>query len=326
MPIEYTAESTASQIVDDYAHEAKGKTFLVTGVSPGGLGAVFAEKVAKAEPTLLILAGRNSSKVQQTTNSITSSYKSVGVRVLSLDLSSLAKARKAAEEVNGWSDVPNIDVLVNNAGVMATAYGKTDEGFETQFGTNHLAPFLFTNLIMGKLLASSAPRVVNVASDGHRLGPVRFDDYGFQKGENYNRWYSYGQSKTANMLFALSLAEKLGGKDLLAFSLHPGVIHTNLGDHLNFDSDFEELHAMDRAFGNPEGWKGFTFKTLDQGAATHAYAALSPELTEHNGAYLLDSRLADPWKDTVKPWGTSSIEAERLWQLSEKLVGQTFSY
>jgi hypothetical protein len=180
MPSRYTAESTASELVDDYANQVKGKVFLITGVSPGGIGAVFAEKIAKAEPSLLILAGRNSSKVQQTADSITSSNKSVKARVLNLDLSSLAKARTAAEEVNGWSDVPNIDVLVNNAGIMATEYGKTVDGYETQFGTNHLAPFLFTNMIMGKLLASSAPRVVNVSSDGHRLSWVRFDDHGYQ--------------------------------------------------------------------------------------------------------------------------------------------------
>ena len=180
MPSKYTAESTASGLVDDYTDQVKGKVFLITGVSPGGIGAVFAEKIATAEPSLLILAGRNSSKVQQTADSITSSHKSVKVRVLNLDLSSLAKARTAAEEVNGWSDVPHIDVLVNNAGIMATEYGKTVDGYETQFGTNHLAPFLFTNMIMGKLLASSAPRVVNVSSDGHRLSWVRFDDHGYQ--------------------------------------------------------------------------------------------------------------------------------------------------
>jgi NAD(P)-dependent dehydrogenase (short-subunit alcohol dehydrogenase family) len=179
MSSKYTAKSTSVELSQDYANIIKGKVVLTTGVSPGGLGAVFAESIAKSQPAMLILAGRNDKKVQQTADTITKAYGSVKVRTLNLDLQSLEKVRSAAEEVNGWVDVPHIDVLVNNAGIMAVDYGLTPEGYENQFGTNHLGPFLFTNMIMSKLLAASAPRIVMVSSDGHRLNPIRFDDYGF---------------------------------------------------------------------------------------------------------------------------------------------------
>ncbi|KAK3342166.1 hypothetical protein B0T25DRAFT_465405, partial [Lasiosphaeria hispida] len=131
-------------------------------------------------------------------------------------------------------------------------------------------------------------------------------------GKTYNPWTAYGQSKTANMLMALSLAEKLGPDGLVAVSLHPGVIFGTT--------------AADRALGNWEGWSELRVKTQDEGVATHVYGAFHPELKSHNGAYLQDAHVANPWTETVKPWGTSPVEAERLWKLSEKLVGQEFSY
>lgn len=172
-------ETTGSELVAEYAEHIKGKTVLVTGVSPGGLGAHFAEKIAAASPGVLVLAGRNTAKVQQTADTITSAHPSVSVKTLELDLGSFKSARKAAETVNGWGDVPKIDVLVNNAGVMATPWGVTEDGFESQFGTNHLGPFLFTNLIIKKILSAPAPRIVTVSSDGHRLGHIRWSDYNF---------------------------------------------------------------------------------------------------------------------------------------------------
>ena len=171
--------ATAQELAAQLAANIRGKVILTTGVSPGGIGAAFAEAVAQAQPQLLILAGRNPAKIQTTADTITKAHPGVGVRTLQLDLSSLSAVRKAVGEVIGWADVPSIDVVVNNAGIMAVEYGRTVDGFETQFGTNHLGPFLFTNLIMKKILAASQPTVVNVSSDGHRLGPLRFADYNF---------------------------------------------------------------------------------------------------------------------------------------------------
>lgn len=177
MSRKFDTMTEAGIVVDELATNITGTTILVTGVSPGGLGAFFAEQVARAHPKLLILAGRSVAKLQTTAELIHKT--GTPTKLLELDLSRLAHVRKSAGQVDSWDDVPIIDVLVNNAGIMAVDYEKTDDGYEKQFATNHLGPFLFTNLIMPKILASSRPRVVNVSSDGHRLSPIRFADYGF---------------------------------------------------------------------------------------------------------------------------------------------------
>ncbi|KAF9890516.1 hypothetical protein FE257_005921 [Aspergillus nanangensis] len=327
MPAPYNTQTTADELVVDYASLIKDKVILTTGVSPGSLGGFFVQSIAKAQPKCLILAARNAEKLSQMAAEITASHPAVQVRTLQIDLGSLESVQSAADQVNAWGDIPAIDVLVNNAGIMAVGYQLSPEGFESQFATNHLGPYLFTNLIMSKILAAKEPRIVNVSSDGHRLNPIRFNDYNFDNGNTYNPWYAYGQSKTANMLFTVSLANKLGVKNnLQAFSLHPGVIFTNLGNHLDWNSELNALRTADRTLGNAEGWKGFDPKPVERGSATHIYAAFDSSLKANNGGYLLDCHVADPWTDTVKPWATSSVEAERLWRLSEKLVGQEFSY
>lgn len=182
MPAPYKWETTAEEVVEDFKPHITGKVILTTGVSPGGLGAEFVQQIAVAQPKLLILAGRNKSKVEATATKIAEITKgSVETRVLKLDLGSLAKVREAAATVSTYPEP--IDVLVNNAGIMATEYMKTVDGFEGQFGTNHLAPWLFTNLIMDKILKSPSPRIVNVSSDGYRLSPIRFYDVGFKVGK-----------------------------------------------------------------------------------------------------------------------------------------------
>ncbi|KAI2468614.1 NAD(P)-binding protein [Annulohypoxylon bovei var. microspora] len=323
---------TASELAVTYESQIKGKIVLTTGVSPGGLGAAFVLGIARSQPALLILAGRNHAKIQQTADAVSAT--GVKIRILELDLISLASVRASAEKVNAWDDVPRIDVLVNNAGVMAVDWARSPEGYDSQLVVNHLGPFLFTNLIMGKMLKSPAPRIVNVTSGGHRLSPFRFDDYNFRDGEYYHKWLSYGQSKTANMLMTSSLAEKLGTKHKLSsFSVHPGVIPSNLSSHLKLfgddDSDMISMRDIDRVMGNGIGWTGFDDVlpcSPEVGANVYVYGAFDPDVAAHNGAFLLSCRLADPWKDTVRPWATSSVEAERLWKLSERLVGQEFMY
>ncbi|KEY64662.1 hypothetical protein S7711_02862 [Stachybotrys chartarum IBT 7711] len=328
----YSPDNTAADLVKDYAPIIKGKTILTTGVTPGSIGAAYVEAVAAAPPALLILVGRSEAKLTQEAENIQSKHTSVPVRTVIADLLDLTSIRKAAEEINGWSDVPKIDVVMNCAGIMATPYGLSKDGFETQFAANHLSHFLLTNLLMEKILKAESPRVVNVASDGHRLGPIRWGDINFDGGKLYDKWRAYGQSKTANMLMAISLAEKLGSRGLLAFSLHPGLIMTTgLGSHLNFtgseDDDFHSLMQSDKEMGNPAGWNFMTdHKVLssEQGAATSVYASFEPSLKDHNGAYLLESRLSDPFEDTVMPWAMSKVEAEKLWRKTEELIGQKF--
>ncbi|PPR07448.1 hypothetical protein CVT26_013479 [Gymnopilus dilepis] len=320
----YDTNTTSDVLVKDYADLIKGKVVLTTGISPGGLGAAFVHSIASAQPSLLILANRDMEKAQRTKSNLSASHPSVETRLLKVDLSLLQSVRDAAAELNNWSDVPVVDVLVNSAGIMGVEYGLTADGFEKHLASNHLGPFLFTNLIIDKILASKSPRIVNVTSNGHRFGPFRFGDYNFDEGKTYHNWRAYGQSKTANMLFSISLAEKLGNRGLLSFSVHPGGIMTNLGTHLDFSSEMQRLTEIDRQLGNIEGikpelnWQ--SVKSIERGVATYIYAAFDPDLTGNNGAYTLDCHVGDPFTETILPWATSSVEAEKLWRLSEQLV------
>ena len=179
MPAPYNASTTATELVSDYASLIKGKTILATGVTPGTLGGFYVQAIAAAKPANIVLAGRNAMKLQQCEQEITAKNPEVHVRTVQVDFSSLKNTRDAASQVNNWDDIPVIDVLVNNAGIMAVDYKLSEDGVESQFATNHLGPFLFTNLIMGKVLRSDTPRVVMVTSDGHRLSSIRFHDYNF---------------------------------------------------------------------------------------------------------------------------------------------------
>lgn len=174
-----TFQATGQELAARYHGEIQGKIVLTTGVSPGGLGAHFLQTIAEAKPALLILAGRDALKLQATADEITEKYPRQNYKLLRLDLSSLAAVRVAAQEVLTWSDVPTVDVLVNNAGIMAVPFSLSVDGYESQFASNHLGHFLFTNLIMPKILASPTPRVVTVSSGGHRYGAVRFSDLNF---------------------------------------------------------------------------------------------------------------------------------------------------
>lgn len=323
-------ETRASELAVRYAPQITGKTILITGVSPASLGESFVKQVAVAKPATFILAGRSISKMQGLIDELMVTHPEILVKPLALNLLSFADVRKAAEDVNSWADVPHIDVLVDNAGIMAVPYQKTEDGFERQFQTNHLSHFLFTNLIMEKILASKAPRVVIVSSGVHRVGNIRWSDYNFNEGKNYQRWLAYGQSKTANALMGLALAEKLGSRGLLAFPLCPGTCYTNLSAHGSDDlvSFAADLTEMDSVYGNKWLWgmAELYMKDLDQGAATHVFAAFDNSIVGHNGAFLSDCHIADPDQEEVYPWATSKIDAERLWVLSEKLVGQEFKY
>jgi NAD(P)-dependent dehydrogenase (short-subunit alcohol dehydrogenase family) len=177
-----TGIPNASDLVKNYADNIAGKVILTTGVSQGSLGGQFVEVIATAKPRMLILAGRNPEKTQATADKLKQLYPDVPLRTLQLELGSLGDVRSAAEIVNSWDDVKNIDVVVCNAGIMAMPYGLTVDGYEQQFATNHLGHFLFTNLIMGKILASKAPRVVSVASHGHTMHPIRWADVHFDVG------------------------------------------------------------------------------------------------------------------------------------------------
>lgn len=175
----YTADTTADEVAADCQAQIAGKTVLVTGATPGGLGAAFALAIAKQRPACIVLATRSRATADETAAQIHAAAPDVRVRCVVLDLGSQAQVRAAAAEVNVLDET--VDVLVNNAGVMACPYAQTVDGIERQFGTNFVGHFLFTNLLLPKMLARGVPvRVVNVSSDGHRFSHVRFEDLGFE--------------------------------------------------------------------------------------------------------------------------------------------------
>jgi NAD(P)-dependent dehydrogenase (short-subunit alcohol dehydrogenase family) len=179
MPYPFQENITGAELVAEYAPIIKGKTILATGVSPNSLGAHYVEAIAAGQPKLIILTGRDLSKVNQTAETIAKAHPEVKTKVLQLDLTSFAAVRKAAKEVNSWDDVPVIDVLMNSAGIMAVPYEISVDGFEKQFTANHLGHFLFTNLIVEKVLAAKEGRVVNVSSGGHFFSGIRHADINF---------------------------------------------------------------------------------------------------------------------------------------------------
>ncbi|ORX97244.1 putative short-chain dehydrogenase [Clohesyomyces aquaticus] len=314
--------TTAEEVADHFKDQIKGKTILITGASPNGIGLAAACAFAPHSPGLLILAGRSPATLSAAAAEIAKLAPTCPTKILTLDLSSLATARVAATEFNSWIDVPSLDILINNAGIMSTPWGKSADGIEQQFATNHIAPFLFTNLIMPKIIAAHG-RIVNLSSAGHRFGPVRFNDHNFADGKEYQPEAAYGQSKTANILYAVALAknESLREKGVTAFSVHPGVIATNIGRHVPFEVLVERKVLKEDGTPNNEGpWK---FKTHSQGAATTMVAALDPEIKGQNGAYLADGRIGG---EEVQEYAVDKGNARKLWELSEELVGEKFDF
>jgi NAD(P)-dependent dehydrogenase (short-subunit alcohol dehydrogenase family) len=210
---------------------------------------------------------------------------------------------------------------VNNAGVMACPFDHTRDGFEKQFGTNHLGHFLLTGLISQALLRGAPARIVSVSSRGHQMSPVVFEDVHFEQ-RDYDKWLAYGQAKTANILFAVELERRLGERGVHANALHPGVIATELSRHL-VPEDFERLRAR-----QPGGQ--LKLKPVEAGAATSVYAATAPELEGRGGLYLEDCGVAPVDDSEGAPAGVRSYAldpdaAKRLWSVSEQMVGQTFA-
>lgn len=319
MSAQFSKETTSEAAASFFADEINGKTVLVTGANWGGLGAEAARVIAKNGAGLVILAGRRQESLDETIQKIKAESPNANLRSLILDLSSLESVRQAAQEVNQYPET--IDVLINNAAVMATPYSITKDGFELQFGTNHLGHFLFTGLILSRIMASKEPRIVNVSSFGHNFCPILYDDPGFSKGAVYHKWHAYGQAKTANILFSRELANRYGDKGLTAFSLHPGHIMTPLAKHINVEDEVKSERVD--YYGNkvPKPADLLGFKTIQQGTSTHIVAAFDPSIKSQNGSYLQDARIDN---DSVKGWAKDDQNAARLWELSEKLVGYTF--
>lgn len=313
--------STADEVLAD--QDLSGRTALITG-GYSGLGRETVRAMA-AKGAHVILSGRDATKLAAAADAIAEET-GASVDTLVCDLASLKSIREAAERALTRFD--KIDLLINNAGVMACDEAKTADGFEMQFGTNHLGHFLLTNLLMPLIEKGDRPRIVNLSSRGHHIAPVDFDDPNFEN-RSYDKWISYGQSKTANVLFAVGLEQRLSDRGIHAYALHPGGIHTNLGRHMS-EEDMQSLIERIRKAAKERGEEPQPFKTIPQGAATTCWVATAEELEGTGGLYCEDCHVAsEDNEDTsggVRSYAVDRANAERLWTLSEEMVGQEFAY
>lgn len=310
------ARPTASQIIQDEGLQGKwtDKPIFITGCS-AGLGVETARTLFTTGATLYLTA-RNLAKAEKALgNELTSSDR---VHLLELDLNSLQSVRECAVAFTARSD--RLHILINNAGVMATPEGRTADGFETQFGTNHLAQFLLFNLLKPVLLASSTPefnsRVVILSSVAHRFGAVNFDNINLEGA--YHPFVAYSQSKTANVWTANEIERRYGSKGLHAWSVHPGGIFTGIGQHMSEG----EQEALATDPGLVSAWK-----SPEQGAATTVCAAALKDLEGKPGRYLENCQVAERWTEVDGQWGPGyagyayDTEKEaRLWKLSLEMV------
>jgi NAD(P)-dependent dehydrogenase (short-subunit alcohol dehydrogenase family) len=307
-------DSTTEEVLGDI--DLTGKRAIVTGGS-SGIGQETVRALA-SRGAAVTLAARDQAKAEVVAEGIRHSTGSRKVDVGIVELASPASIRAFAEHWLGEHDA--LDLLINNAGVMACPLARTAEGWEMQFATNHLGHFLLTCLLAPALKAAAAPRVVNLSSAGHRFGGVDFDDVHFER-RAYDKWAAYGQSKTANILFSVELSRRLAGAGVTANAVHPGVIATELGRHLGPD-DIAALQARG-ALG------AFTYKSIPAGAATSVWAATAPELAGRGGLYLEDCHVAprneDPAvRDGYRDYAVDPELAARLWAYSEAALGERF--
>ncbi len=301
---------TAADIPDQ-----SGRVAIVTGAN-SGLGLATARELARAGATVL-LACRSATKGDEAAASIKGSVPAAVVEVASLDLADLGSVREFAEA--RAASGPALDVLINNAGIMAAPRRLTKDGFESQFGTNHLGHFALTGLLLPALLKAPAPRVVAVSSFLHRRGTMRFDD--LQGERKYDRWGAYGQSKLANLMFCFELQRRAtdAGAPLISTAAHPGYASTNL-----------QFAATDRFYEKAFGWIGnrLIAQSADMGALPTLYAATVPDLP--GGTFVgPGGRKEQRGYPTVVTAARKAYDEEdwrRLWEVSEQLTGVQYAF
>ncbi|KAH0263457.1 NAD(P)-binding protein, partial [Aureobasidium melanogenum] len=314
---------TALEIVHDLKAEGtlKDAVILITGCSAGlGIETARALYLTGAK---LYLTFRNIEKGQAAIKAITADAPNgQDIEFLNLDLGDLESVRSAAADFKSRSD--RLNILINNAGVMAAPQGKTGSGFETHMGSNHFGHFLLFELLKPVLLSSASSgcksRVINLSSSGHLISPVRFDDMEFAKKGSYDPYAAYGQSKTANIYMANYIDRVYGSQGIRAVSVHPGVI---LSTELMRHQKVEDLQSI----GDPEYFKKIEC-SAGQGAATTVWAALSPYFENHGGLYLAEVGVAPALTEDegigrcgYAPYAYDEVAEDRLWEISLKAVG-----
>ncbi|NKY26201.1 SDR family NAD(P)-dependent oxidoreductase [Nocardia gamkensis] len=301
----FTAESTAAEVIAGI--DLTGRRAIVTGGSSGiGIETARALAGAGAEVTLAV---RNLEAGRRTAADIAGTTGNERVLVASLDLSDQASV---AAFVAGW-DGP-LHMLINNAGVMAAPLTRTPQGWEMQFATNHLGHFALATGLHGALAAAGGARVVSVSSSAHHRSPVVFDDIHFER-RPYDPWSAYGQSKTANVLFAVEATRRWAEDGITANALMPGGIRTNLQRHVS-DEELAQLRAA-------AGGARMMWKTPEQGAATSVLVATSPLLEGVGGRYFEDCGEAEVGvlsaRNGVAAYALDPDAAARLWRVSSEM-------
>ncbi|WP_238016388.1 SDR family NAD(P)-dependent oxidoreductase [Dactylosporangium sp. AC04546] len=299
----FGAESTAEQVVAGV--DLAGKRAVVTG-GASGIGVETARALA-GRGAEVVLAVRDTGAGERVAEDIVATTGNKQISVARLDLSDLASVNAFVQ--NG--DPGPLHILVNNAGVMAAPLSRTGNGWELQFATNHLGHFALTLGLLPQLRSAGGARVVSVASSAHLRSPVVFDDIHFERRE-YEPWSAYGQSKTANILFALEATRRWAGDGIFVNSLHPGSIRTALQRHVT-DEEIARLRAA--AGAGLSEWK-----TVEQGAATSVLLAASPLLDHVGGHYFEDCNEALPnqpgTRFGVAAYALDPEAAARLWDVS----------
>jgi NAD(P)-dependent dehydrogenase (short-subunit alcohol dehydrogenase family) len=312
----FGASSTTGQVIAGIS--LKGKRAVVTGAS-SGLGQETCRVLAAAGATVLMVA-RNKEALEAAALEIRQGQPEAQLLTQIMDLADFDSVRSAAAAILQQADT--IQLLINNAGVMACPLMRTAQGFEMQFGTNHLGHFLFTALLSPALINGAPARVINLSSAGHKFGSFNFSDPNYHR-RDYDKWQAYGESKTANILYSIGLDQRLRDRGVRAFAVHPGMIMTNLARHL----EPADITALTERSPSTEP---LAFKTVEQGAATSVWAATAAELAAEGGIYLEDCQIAKAAAgDGVRGfehYAVDSAAVERLWVLSENLVEQPFAF
>lgn len=308
-------ETTTDEVLA--GHDLTGLTVLVTGGN-SGLGQETGRAMA-ARGAQVVLMGRDAAKLDEAASAIRSQHADAEVETLTGDLGSLASLAACGAEAR--ARLAKIDILINNAGVMACPFEHTADGFERQFGTNHLGHFALTAHLMPLIVKGSARRIVNLSSRAHHMAGVDLADLHFER-RAYDPWVSYGQAKTANVLFSVELERRYGAQGIHAYAVHPGGINTNLGRHLTPEMSAALMARVTKSD------SGFQWKSIPQGAATSCWAATASELAGTGGVYCEDCHVAaiDDHSSAggVRSYALDPDAAARLWQISEELTGISY--
>lgn len=312
----FTAASTAEDVIAGI--DLTGKTAIVTG-GYSGIGTETA-RVLRAAGARVIVPARDLIKAH-------ANLKGIDVEIAPMDLADPASIDAfAADFLAG--ETP-LHILINSAGVMACPLTRDARGYELQFATNHLGHYQLTKRLWPALKRAAGARVISVSSRGHRFTGVDFDDPNYQHRE-YDRWLAYGQSKTANVLFAVALDAHGRADGIRAFAVHPGAIVTDLARYMTQD-DLRAFGVIDDE-GKPVLDISLGMKSVAQGASTSVWTATSPQLDGMGGVYCEDNEVSPVLVDAenatgrlsnevgVRPWAIDPVAAERLWTLSETLI------